>query len=228
MKILVVDRHPVMRLGLVALLRTEEDILAVCVAESMEDAASIVVTEQPDIVILDFILKGQQSGTELCRQIKSAPDPPGVIVYTDNDAEVDLFLCQLSGADSYVHKDEEPDRLLEAIRATRAGKRVWFIGNEGALDANRQQTARQHACLTPRERQIFSFMLKRYTNSHIAKELGISTQTVKNHSSSVLRKLGVNRRTDLPCEQSSTLYEAPARRLSAELNGSTYYHGRLG
>jgi DNA-binding NarL/FixJ family response regulator len=204
MKILVVDRHPVMRLGLVALLRSEDDILTICVAENSDDAASIVATEQPDIVILDFILKGRQSGTELCRQIKSAPDPPGVVVYTDNDTEADLFLCQLSGADSYVHKDEEPDRLLEAIRATHAGKRVWFIGSEGAPDPHRQQTVRQHACLTPRERQIFSFMLKRYTNSQIAKELGISMQTVKNHSSSVLRKLGVNRRTDLPREAPSS------------------------
>jgi DNA-binding NarL/FixJ family response regulator len=215
MKVLVVDRHPVMRLGLVALLRTEDDILTVCVAEDVNDAASIVATEQPDVVVLDFILKGQQSGTELCRQIKSAPDPPGVVIYTDNDAEIDLFLCQLSGADSYVHKDEEPDRLLEAIRATHAGKRVWFIGSEGTLDSYRRQTMRQHACLTPRERQIFSLMLKRYTNSHIAKELGISAQTVKNHSSNVLRKLGVNRRTDLPCEQSSSSHDHPARRLLA-------------
>jgi DNA-binding NarL/FixJ family response regulator len=215
MKILVVDKHPVMRLGLVALLRTEDDILAVCAAENMDEAAYALETEQPDIVILDFVLKGQQSGTELCRQIKSAPDPPGVIVYTDNDAEVDLFLCQLSGADSYVHKDEEPDRLLEAIRATHAGKRVWFIGSEGTPDPSRQQTVRQHACLTPRERQIFSFMLKRYTNSHIAKELGISTQTVKNHSSNVLRKLGVNRRTDLPCEQPLSIHDSPAPRLRA-------------
>jgi DNA-binding NarL/FixJ family response regulator len=69
--------------------------------------------------------------------------------------------------------------------------------------------------LTPRERQIFSFMLKRYTNSHIARELGISPQTVKNHSSSILRKLGVNRRTDLPCEQPSSAFDSPARRLLA-------------
>jgi two-component system, NarL family, response regulator DevR len=228
MKILVVDRHPVMRLGLLALLRAEDDILTIRVAESMDDAVSLVATERPDIVILDFILKGQQSGTELCRQIKSVPNPPGVVVYTDNDAEVDLFLCQLSGADSYVHKNEEPGRLLEAIRATLAGKRVWFIGSDTAPDPNRQQTVHQHACLTPRERQIFSFMLKRYTNSHIAKELGISTQTVKNHSSNVLRKLGVNRRTDLPCEQPSSFRDSSARRLNTRHNGGAYYHGRSG
>jgi two-component system, NarL family, response regulator DevR len=215
MKILVVDRHPVMRLGLEALLRTEDDILTICVAENVNDAASIVAAEQPDIVVLDFVLKGQQSGTELCRQIKSVPDPPGVVVFTNSDAEVDLFLCQLSGADSYVHKDEEPGRLLEAIRATHAGKRVWFIGSDAAPDSNRQQTFRQHACLTPRERQIFSFMLKRYTNSHIARELGISPQTVKNHSSSILRKLGVSRRTDLPCEQPSSAFDVLGRRVLA-------------
>ncbi|MGH3848743.1 MAG: response regulator, partial [Pseudonocardiaceae bacterium] len=207
MNILVVDRHPVMRMGLVALLRTEDDILTIRVAENMDDAASIVATEQPDIVVLDSLLEGRRSGTELCRQIKSAPDPPGVVVYTDNDAEADLFLCQLSGADSYVHKNEEPDRLLEAIRATHVGKRVWFIGREGTPDPRQHHAVRQYTCLTPRERQIFSFMLKRYTNSHIAKELGISTQTVKNHSSSVLRKLGINRRTDLPFEQPAHSYD---------------------
>jgi len=214
MKILVVDRHPVMRLGLAALLSREDDILAICGAESVDDAASILAAERPDIVVLDFVLKGQQSGTDLCRQIKSAPNPPGVVVYTDNDAEVDLFLCQLSGADSYVHKDEDPDRLLEAIRATHAGKRVWFIGSETAPYPNRQHSVRQHACLTPRERQVFSLMLKRYSNSDIAKELGIRPQTVKNHSSSILRKLGVNRRTDLPCEQPLN-GDAPMRGLLA-------------
>ncbi|MGH7750234.1 MAG: response regulator transcription factor, partial [Candidatus Dormibacteria bacterium] len=92
---------------------------------------------------------------------------------------------------------------------------VWFIGREGAPDPNRHQTVRQHARLTPRERQIFSFMLKRYTNSYIARELGISTQTVKNHSSNVLRKLGVNRRTDLPCEQWPISHDPASHRLRA-------------
>ncbi|MEO7194340.1 MAG: response regulator [Pseudonocardiaceae bacterium] len=71
MNILVVDRHPVMRLGIVALLRTEDDILTIRVAENMDDAASIVATEQPDIVVLDSILEGRRSGTELCRRVHS-------------------------------------------------------------------------------------------------------------------------------------------------------------
>jgi NarL family two-component system response regulator LiaR len=150
---------------------------------------------------------------ELCRQIKSASDPPGVVVYTDSDAEGDLFLCQLSGADSYVHKGEDPERLLEAIRATYTGKRVWFIGQDGTPNSSRRPAVHHQLSLTSRERQIFSFMLKRYPNSHIAKELGISTQTVKNHSSNVLRKLGVSRRADLPFEQSSSHHDVPLHRL---------------
>lgn len=215
MKILIVDKHPVTRLGLEALLHPLDDISSVFAAESGEDAVSMVAIEQPDIVVLDFVLKGQQTGTELCRQIKSAPHPPGVVMYTDNDAEEDLLLCQLSGADSYVHKDEEPDRLLEAIRVTCAGKRVWFMGWDRTPNHSQLPTVYRHACLTPRERQILSFMLKRYTNSHIAKELGISVQTVKNHTSSILRKLGVSRRADLPCEHSSSSYNPPFRRLGA-------------
>jgi NarL family two-component system response regulator LiaR len=215
MKILIVDKHPVTRLGLEALFRPLDDVSSVSATESGEDAVSMAAIEQPDIVIVDFVLKGQQTGTELCREIKSAPHPPGVVMYTDDDTEEILLLCQLSGADSYVHKDEEPDRLLEAIRATHAGKRVWFIGWDRTSSHIKLPTVYSHACLTPRERQILSFMLKRYPNAHIAKELGISVQTVKNHSSSILRKLGVSRRADLPYEHSWSPYNPPFRRFGA-------------
>jgi DNA-binding NarL/FixJ family response regulator len=199
-KILVVDQHPVMRLGIMALLRPENDIRTIGAAEGVDDALRLIGEEQPDIVVLDFSLKGLQSGTELCRQIKSRLNPPRVIFYTAHHAEEQLFLCRLSGADSYVHKEEEPEKLIEAIRQTHAGKRVWFISDGEGYKLNRRTTFEQ-ASLTPREREVLGLMLKRYANSHIAKELGISLQTVKNHASNVLRKLGVNRRTDLPWEQ---------------------------
>lgn len=214
MRIVVVDRHPVMRLGLVALLSIEDDVETVRVADSMCDALRIVTIEQPDIVVMD-LQRGHQGGTDLCREIKAAAAPPGIVIYTDNNAEVDLFLCQLSGADSYVHKDEEPSRLLDAVRATHTGKRMWLIGGEGTSDTGRQVADGHYDCLTPRERQIFSFMLRRYTNAHIARELGISLQTVKNHSSRVLRKLGVNRRSDLPYDQAATSVGAVAHRALA-------------
>jgi DNA-binding NarL/FixJ family response regulator len=201
MKVLVVDKQPVMRLGIAALLRPENDIRPIGSAASLHEALGVMATEQPDIVVLDFMLKGQQSGTELCRQIKSRPDPPGVVVYTANHTEQQLFLCRLSGADSYVHKDEEPERLIEAIRATHAGKRVWFIGGAEASNHNKSAVCEQ-ASLTPREQQIFTLMLKRHTNSDIAEALGISVQTVKNHTSRILRKLHLRRRTDLPRELS--------------------------
>ncbi|MGH8903762.1 MAG: LuxR C-terminal-related transcriptional regulator [Egibacteraceae bacterium] len=206
------DKHPVMRLGIVALLRPEDDIQAIDAAESIDEAVRFAADEHPDVVVLDFILKGQQSGAGLCRQLKSASSPPGVVIYTDSDAAEELFLCQLSGADSYVHKDEEPGRLLEAIRATHAGKRVWFMGGEETSTLN-QPAVCENASLTPRERQILGLMLKRYTNSDIAGELGISLQTVKNHASNVLRKIGVSRRTDLPWEQPPSFSIPPVRRL---------------
>lgn len=211
----MVDKHPVMRLGIVTLLRPQNDIRAIDAVESVTEAVQFIAEEQPDIVVLDLVLKGQQSGTGLCRQLKSAPSPPGVVIYTDNDAAEELFLCQLSGADSYVHKDEEPHRLLEAIRATHAGRRVWFIGNEEAANLN-PPTGCEQASLTRRERQILGLMLKRRTNSDIARELGISLQTVKNHASNVLRKLGVSRRTDLPWDQLPSAYPPPVRRLGPD------------
>ena len=96
-----------------------------------------------------------------------------------------------------MHKDEEPGSLLEAIRETSAGKGCGSSGSEKTADPN-GRSASEQASFTPRERQVYALLLERHSNAYIAKELGISPQTAKNHACNILRKLGVGRRGDLP------------------------------
>lgn len=198
MKVLLVDTHPTMRLGVRAILEREEDVDLVEEAESLKGALEICEDHDPDVVVLDLDLKGEGSGTKLCGEIKARPEPPRVVVHTARGSEEDAFLSlRLSGADSYVHKSEEPTKLLETIRETHAGRKVWLLG-DGESSAN-GGTAPESGVLslTPREKEVLGLLIKRHTNSEISAELSISLQTVKNHVSNILKKFGVSSRTEL-------------------------------
>lgn len=195
-KVLVVDEQPIVREGTKAVLEAERDMVFSGEAGSAPEAFDLVTETDPDVVILDLDLKGEEDGLELCRGMKSLPDPPGVVVHTMHNSQEELFSSRISGADSFVHKGEDPGKLLEAIRETHSGKKVWFLGEDNPTpDDPHSSTANNE--LTTKEKQIFNLLVRRLTNSEIAAELSISHQTVKNHVSSVLRKLGASSRTDL-------------------------------
>ena len=204
-EVLLIDGQPIVREGVKAVLAAEEDMAVVGEAENAEEAFNLIrnnVKEIPYIVILDIELEGEEDGLDLCRKIKSLADPPSVVVYTVRNCPEEVFGSKISGADSFVYKGEEPDKLLEALRETRLGKKVWFMGQgEGRPKRRHYSSARGSSVdgfsLTPREKEVFALIVRRYTNPEIANELSISPQTAKNHVSSVLKKFGACSRVDL-------------------------------
>jgi DNA-binding NarL/FixJ family response regulator len=193
-KVLVVDDQPTVRFGIRRAIDDEEDMLVVGEAGNTEDALRLIGETRPDVVLTDLTLGG---GMGFLRELKSLPHVPGVVVHTADNSEEAVFVSRLSGADSFVYKGEEVARLLEAVRDTHSGKRVWFLGEE---PRNPESPARGNAdepTLTPREKEVFRLLVKRYTNAEIADTLSIGLQTTKNHVSSVLRKLGAERRSDI-------------------------------
>ena len=132
------------------------------------------------------------------RSLKSRSEAPGVVVHTAHNSVEDVFTSQLSGADSFVHKGEVTQKLVEAVKETHAGRRVWLLG-EGRRNPHPPTVphGEDDPRLTRREKEVFHLLLGRYTNAEIAQELSISLQTTKNHVSSVLRKLGVQSRSGL-------------------------------
>jgi two-component system, NarL family, response regulator DevR len=196
MKVLVVEDHPTTRLGISSLVGVE-GMEIVGEAESAEEAIRLTEGLRPDLVILDLLLKGRGSGVELCREIKSRPDPPLILIHTAYNGPEVIAATLLSGADSYLQKGVDSEDLPEVVRRTCAGERVLLFGTEVEDAEARIRAASLGAGLTQREEEVFSFLLRHRTNPEIAQELAISPLTVKTHVARIFRKLGLASRRDL-------------------------------
>jgi DNA-binding NarL/FixJ family response regulator len=147
-------------------------------------------------VLLDLRL-GEDSGIEVCREMKAMPDAPRVLVFTAHTDVEDVAAATLAGADGYLHKGVASEELIDAVERTYAGGRVWLLPAAEEESASRIEEVSGEARLTPKEKEVFALVLKRRTNAEIAGELYISLYTVKNHVSSILRKLGLKSRREI-------------------------------
>lgn len=196
-RVLIVEDHPVVRLGLKTVIDAQPDMEVVGEADAAEDALIAVDDLAPDLVIVPLRLDGELRGIELCRELKSMTSAPRVLIYTSYNSADDASASFLSGADSFVHKGEDSGRLLDTIRTTVEGRRTWLLGAESGDESDRLRTAVERSGLTEREREVLGFMLQRFSNAEIAKELFIELPTVKTHVSKILAKLGLRSRQEL-------------------------------
>jgi DNA-binding NarL/FixJ family response regulator len=195
LRILLVDDHPTMRFGLKHLLASAAEVVGE--AENADDAVRLTRELHPELVLLDLRL-GEDSGIEVCREVKALPEAPRVLVFTAHTSVEDVAGATLAGADGYLHKGVEGEELLAALERIHSGKHVWLLpaGNEEEVATRLRETSGE-ARLTPKEKEVFTLILKRRTNPEIAEELYISLYTVKNHVSSILRKLGLKSRREI-------------------------------
>jgi DNA-binding NarL/FixJ family response regulator len=161
----------------------------------------------PDVALLD--LDGSsESGLELARKIRQRSPNIGVILLTSNPDDNQLFLAIKAQAVAYLNKEVTAQQLIETIRRVARGEHPIneALTNrpkvaEHVLQQFQELTSRTEAeafisPLTPREIEILEYIAKGYLNKQIAAELGISEQTIKNHVTSILRKLNANARTE--------------------------------
>lgn len=194
--VLLVEDHPIALLGLRTVVAAQPDMDVVAEARTAGEALMLTGELQPDLVVLPVRLEEELKGVELCREIKSSW-PVRVLIYTSYNSGKDASACMLSGADSFVYKGEESSRLLDTVRATARGQRVWILGGEPKEQSDRMRDLVDSAGFTRREQEVLGFMLQRFTNAQIAHELFIALPTVKTHVSSILRKLGMRSRQEL-------------------------------
>ncbi|HSL01677.1 MAG TPA: response regulator transcription factor [Rubrobacteraceae bacterium] len=194
-KVLIVDEQPAMRFGIRRTIE-EEGMLVVGEAGDAEETLRITEETHPDVVVTDLTLGGE-SRMRFLRDLKSLPRAPSIVIHTAHNSEEAVFASRLSGADSFVHKGEEVARLIEAVKDTHSGKRVWFLGEDHVAPPSHADSGADDTLLTRREKEVFRLLVKRYTNAEISQTLSIGIQTTKNHVSSVLRKLGAARRSDI-------------------------------
>ena len=206
-RIVIVDGHTLFRRGVRNILELEADMEVVGEAGNGRDALAIVSELTPDVVLMDLGLPAP-NGIETTQRLKRELPHTAVVVLASNDDEDQLFDAIKAGAAAYVLKDIDPSDLTAIIRRVRAGEylindkvfskpavasRVLKEFRELAVYGNDAQPI--FAPLSPREVEILDNIAQGMTNKQVAYALSISEQTVKNHMSSILRKLSVNDRT---------------------------------
>jgi DNA-binding NarL/FixJ family response regulator len=197
-RVLIVDDHPSVRLGLRALLEQAAGVEVVGEAVDAAGAVGLAAELRPDLVILDLRLQGKTSGAQVCRSIKDLPSPPRVLIHTAYNTADDITAATLAGADGYVYKGVGQAGFLRVMRRISSGERVWAVSVEDrTTEARAKVEAAKGVNLTRKKREVFLLMLERYSNAEIARELYVSLPTVKTHVGNIMRKLGIKRRKEL-------------------------------
>jgi DNA-binding NarL/FixJ family response regulator len=206
-RILLVDDHALFRLGMRQILEQEPDFDVVGEADDSRSAFEAAEQHDPDIVLLDLSIPAP-GGIETTQRIKREVPSAGIIALAVAEDEDMLFDAIKAGAAAFILKDIGPDDLVTIIRRVNGGE--YLINDKvfarpavasrvlkefRELAVYGQEAAPIFAPLSPREVEILDNIAKGMTNKQVAYSLSISEQTVKNHMSSILRKLSVNDRT---------------------------------
>jgi DNA-binding NarL/FixJ family response regulator len=191
-RVLVVDDHPVVRSGLVALLAVEPDLQVVGEAADGAEALAAVRTTAPHVVLMDLRMPGMDGADATARIVG---DHPGtrVLVLTTFDTDDDILRAVEAGASGYLLKDTRRDELVDAIRAAARGETV--LAPPVAARLMGRMRAGSPEQLTPREVEVLAAVGRGLSNGEIGRELFIGEATVKTHLLRVFQKLDVDDRT---------------------------------
>jgi DNA-binding NarL/FixJ family response regulator len=200
-RILLIDDHEVVRLGLTTLLEDEPGVSLVGEAGSGREALRACESLEPDLVILDIRLP-DQSGVEICRQINARWPHIKVIILTSYVNEDLIAETILAGAAGYVRKQVGNEELLRAIQAVRNDEALLDPQTtrqvlERMRRTERHVEAQAFRNLTQRELEVLLLVSQGQNNRELAELLAVSEKTVRNHVSSLLEKLSLNNRVEL-------------------------------
>jgi len=194
-RILVVDDHPIFRRGVMAMLGSEPKLEVVGEAPSAQEGISKMRELDPDFLIIDVSLPGN-NGIELIKMIRAEnPDTP-ILVLTMHDESLYALRALRAGAQGYLMKAEATERIFHAIEKIRRGEiyvseelgeRLIFQAIHGSDDQQSQSPVEQ---LSDRELEVFRLLGRGYATRHIAQELNLSIKTVETHRAHIKEKLG--------------------------------------
>lgn len=198
LRVLIVEDHPLFRNGVVALLRSVEDIDVAGVATSGEDAVALAAELRPDLVLMDLGLPGM-SGIEATRAVVAADPDVRVLVLSLFEDDDSVFLALRAGARGYILKDADEEELIGALRAVARGEAIFSQGVAErvlAWFATPRPVPKAFPALTDREREILALIAQGHPNPSIARRLTLSPKTVANYVSAIFAKLQVADRAE--------------------------------
>lgn len=197
LRVLVVDDHPLFRQGVVHSLQAEPDFRVVAETSSGEEALQLAQTLLPDLVLLDVSMPGWD-GITTAEKISIACPATAIVMLTVSDDKDKLLSALKAGARGYVLKGVGGKELAQVIRSAAAGE-VYVspsIASEMLVSLTQAPAPDPLQELTPREREILSFIGAGLTNREIGEKIFLSEKTVKHYVTNILQKLQVRRRVE--------------------------------
>ena len=192
-RIMIVDDHEMMRLGLRTAFEPEPDLVVVGEASNGAEALAKIATLDPQLILMDVRME-KMGGIEACREIKSRYPDVRILMLTSYTSEDAVISSMMAGASGYLLKHLSRPELLRSIRLVASGQTL--------VDANATQQALDRLSQTPgwelteREREVLTLIARGYTNKQIADALTVTEKTARNHVSHILEKLGLSRRSE--------------------------------
>ena len=204
-RVFVLDDHDLVRRGVVDLIDAAPDMEVVGEASTAAQTLPRVAAVRPDVAVLDMRLP-DGDGIDVCRDVRSAHPEIACLILTAFDDDRASEAAVLAGAAGYVLKDIRANGLLDSIRQVAAGKTLTGTRAAELVRSRADADAAPEVDLTLRERQILDLIADGLTNRQIGEKLNLVEKTVKNYVSGLLRKLGMERRTQ------AAVYRAEQRR----------------
>jgi DNA-binding NarL/FixJ family response regulator len=195
-RVYLLDDHEVVRRGLRELLEVEDDIEVVGESASATEATRRIPALRPHVMVLDARLP-DGSGIDVCRDVRSIDPSVAGIILTSYDDDEALKSAVLAGAAGYLLKDIKGNDLVACIRRVSAGESLLddeVVGRLRAAWGHDVQDPRL-ATLSPQERRILEHIAEGLTNRQVGEAMSLAEKTVKNYVTSVLAKMGLERRT---------------------------------
>jgi DNA-binding NarL/FixJ family response regulator len=189
-RILIVDDHPVVRVGLKTMLESEGQIEVIGMASSAAEAMAEVEHSMPDVVLMDLRMPGVE-GAEAITQLRQAYNGIRILVLTNYESDEYILRALQAGAMGYLLKSTPQEEILQAVELVRKDNR--YIPPRIAQKLSMAVTYEE---LSQREYEVLSLVAQGLTNKEVAEKLHISDKTARNHVANCLLKLGANDRTE--------------------------------
>ncbi len=200
-RLLIVDDHEVVRMGLRTLFHHEPDIEVIGEAGTVASAITEAARLTPAVVLMDMRLP-DGTGVEACREILAKDSQTRILFLTSYDDEEAMLSAVFSGAGGYLLKEIGADALVQAVKSVAAGQSILdpemakLVRERLHSLSGSDQSASKRALLSPQERRVLALVAEGKTNKEIAAALDLSDKTVKNYLGNIFDKLHVSRRAE--------------------------------
>lgn len=187
--LLIADDHAIFRQGLRSLISTEPECTIVAECSRGDEALQLIRHHRPTVAVLDISMP-RQDGLSVVQELRKAGDQTPVVILTTHDDPLMLVRARSCGANAYVNKEYAFEELLQTLRAIADGSNLLESADEYVVQDGNPQ-------LSEREREVLVLIVRGMSNRLVADALGLSSKTVDNHRTNLMRKLQVHSTAEL-------------------------------